>query len=115
MQRPCSPMACAALSLKRYSSSPGQLFVQMISTIGSNCCGAVTIALTNLAKTCPMQYHPTFLEAMMSSTYTDFVNALDYLVSIEPDPESFVHMEEYDAIEPPAQQDRKSTRLNSSH
>src|SRR3546814_20920482 len=100
MQRPCSPMACAALSLKRYSSSPGQLFVQMISTIGSNCCGAVTIALSNLAKTCPMQYPPTFLKAMMSSTYTDFVNAHDYLVSNEPDPESFFNMKEFDMLDP---------------
>src|SRR3546814_20994215 len=50
--------------------------------------------------------YTTLFLSMMSSTYTDFVNALDYLVSIEPDPESFVHMEEYDAIEPPAQHRR---------
>lgn len=37
------------------------------------------------------------------TTYKDFISALDYLVAIEPEPEpdTFVHMEEYDAMMAP--------------
>lgn len=34
----------------------------------------------------------------MNPTHDDFVKALQFLVEIEPDPESYTHMEEYDAI-----------------
>lgn len=37
----------------------------------------------------------------MPPTYDDFLNALGFLVRIEPEPDTYTHMEEYDAIMAP--------------